>query len=538
MRPVALAAQHPNPQAAAQREWQRPVQTETVQGTLLIEWRTKEVRLETRTYTGPDGRTLEEEVTVLAFSDGVTARYGPTVLKAEFLEVRYGEMTASGFAKGNVLFADPEGEAQCEDLIFDWRAGTAEAHTAKVRLGPMDVRARRLSVSPKLWVLEDAELDPNAGGFNLYSFDAQRVIASPGRSGSATRLGIRLFGKRIVVIPKAQFSLQSGRRGLRLPSLSFRDGEKPGISWESDLQVGERWLASASMGFFSDDKPSGSLTLTYDLMGGKRGADFFEPRSELSDPFPWGYFDNIGVRDVRSKQGGSIPEYATLSVSGTAFQRIIGREKEDRASKPLEFVADFGGNTAGVGHQFQLRYQDVDPEVGERKRRTVGALRLSLPPLELGGGFEGVVSADVRAFIGGGSDFAWGRLSTGVVYSPVSWVSFGVAYVAFAEKGDPLYGFDRIWPGKHWSLRTDVSLGPRSLSYVAKYDPNRKSWFDHEIALRQIAGSVTPYLIVRQFPSRFTIGVELRTLEILKRIGTRYERPESKEKPQTVLSGG
>jgi hypothetical protein len=139
------------------------------------------------------------------------------------------------------------------------------------------------------------------------------------------------------------------------------------------------------------------------------------------------------------------------------------------------------------------------------------------------------VRLDGRLYLNPSSSFGWARVEAGVVCQATAWLSLGASYSVAGEYGDPVFDFDRVWSNHTAAFRTDLNYGPRSLSVMLKVDTASGKLFDREVAFRQIAGSLAPFVIWRQSPSRFVVGIELRTLDVLDRLKER-RRPASREK--------
>lgn len=501
-----------------------PAHRERIDEQLVVEWRHKSVSIEKRRAVDLEGREVEVETTILRFAGGVKADYGPTHLEADELELQLDDLERAGYARGNVRLMDPEGEATADALDFQWRAGTAHASNAYVRVGSLGIRAGEIHVTPSNWILTDAALDPNVGGLQVYTLSAPVVDVRPGSKGIVRKLDVKLFGTRLFVIPRLAFSLRQGSRGVRLPGVSLREGGRPGLTWDSDFELGNRMLLSTGAAFIAQRKPSGSLTLAYDLLGPESNGVLFEPHSDLADPFHNGYFDNIAIKTPERERKSVGATRAVVAASGSYFQRVSGREALTNASKPWELVLDVGRTSSGIAQNLQLRYQEIEELPGQSLQRATAIGALTAPSWSLARGLESSLRLDGRAFLNPKSDYGWARATAGLTYLPASNLRLGASYAVAGEYGGPAFQFDRPWPLHSANLRADLTLGPRSLSAMFKYDPARHKWYDREFALYQVAGSFSLYAVWRQFPSRFSLGFELRTLDVIERLKTRVMR--------------
>ncbi|MBI5708082.1 MAG: hypothetical protein HZC36_13960 [Armatimonadetes bacterium] len=498
-------------------------QQDVFEGGLTVLWKHKEAWIETRMAVFPDGKTQEVEVRVLRFTGGTEARFGTSILRCAALEIREDALAGVAIAEGEVVLADPDGELRCASFRFDWKARTGECERAGIRIGAMRAVCDQVRLYPDRWLLIGVRIDPDADGPKVYGLSAKQVELWPGSNGIAKRLGVSLFGKRVLILPRYGFSLRGGSEGVRLPGISRQESGEFGLTWDSDFVLSNRVSAFANAEFLQGGRPRTSLTFAYSLAELPRGQLTAIPRSSFADPFPFGFFDNVSVRNPLREFAATGLEHEVLYVSNAYRQRIAGREDLEYASKPLEIGFDFGRSSRMAAYRFQLRQERIQQEAHSEKGRWGLSGSLAVAPIDLGGGVSVLARLDGSMSDGVKGSYGWFRSLTGLQAEVAPWLKLGVGLSTTLESGTPAFSFDEPWPKRALHWRADFGLGPRKLSLLYKTDPRSGRVLDREIAFRQVAGSLEPYLVWREHPSRFVVGVELRTLDVLERIAKRLK---------------
>ncbi len=506
---------------------------------LIVEWRTKTIEIRSRIEKDPDGTERESRWTVLQFADGVTARYGVTTVRAEALELHLDEEDPWGAAHGKVRLEDPEGSIETENLEFRWKSGRASTRNATIQVGMLRVRADRVLVEPGKWTIEGAELNPCHEQDELFALGATRLEIQPGKAAVARGLRIEVFRNRVIVLPKYSVSLNPASRGLRMPTLSYK-GNAFGASWLSDYPIGPRTYLSAEALVDPVRSPHYGVFAVHNFLPGREGQSLVEPRSELGEAFRFGYMDNVVVASrAEERRMGGAPK-AALSIGTVHNERAGHSFGSERISKPWEAVAEYGGSSGGWAHFLQLRTHRIrDESIGSRTR-SIGWLTVIPPEATLGPNLSVFVRADARRYFGDSSDYGWFRGQAGVAWSPSKTFSLTAAFAQASETGEPLFAFDRLEAKKVIALRTDVRLGPRSLSALIKYGLDEGKLVDTEIAFSQVAGCVEPYVAWRESPHLFVFGVRLRALEPFDKFKTGGMKRDRNNRPvpeQSLIGG-
>ena len=100
----------------------------------------------------------------------------------------------------------------------------------------------------------------------------------------------------------------------------------------------------------------------------------------------------------------------------------------------------------------------------------------------------------------------------------------GAAFVYGSHTGEPTFDIDRLFATRAFHGRLDVDLGTTRLSFLSKFDLDRRKWYDNEIGLSQVVGPLEPFITFREFPRTVTFGVRLRAEQAFDRLRQRLER--------------
>ncbi len=125
-------------------------------------------------------------------------------------------------------------------------------------------------------------------------------------------------------------------------------------------------------------------------------------------------------------------------------------------SKPLEFVAERGGQLGNAGLLAQFRLQNIHEEQGPSATRAVAGASLGLPPLKLSPWLHGLVRFDGAGHVGTGGSYGWARAQIGAVVRPTPWLTLGAAYIGSVE------GERRTFPSTASTRRTAITFGATS----------------------------------------------------------------------------
>ncbi|MCG9896144.1 MAG: hypothetical protein MH204_11780, partial [Fimbriimonadaceae bacterium] len=147
---------------------------------------------------------------------------------------------------------------------------------------------------------------------------------------------------------------------------------------------------------------------------------------------------------------------------------------------------------------------------------------------EPGHGVSLHLRSDAFAAASADSTFGFLRGLAGASWSP--WTEgrdglrFGVGLSGGVTGGRPQFGFDDLISRSGLHFRSDLNVGPYSLSWLGKYDLNRRAFFDREYEIALLADGFEPFLQYRQNPRSYQLGIRFRLDGVLDRIQSREIR--------------
>jgi len=485
------------------------IRREAIDPTLTVEWKTKTAYL------------TEKKV---VFGGGVKATFGVTVVTAETLTLYYADEAQNGVAEGNVHLEDPEGTIDASKLSFNWKDNTGSADRVTVRVALMVMEAQKLNVQPGRWELENAKIMECGVRPAFYSMWSPSVVIEPRKRSIARKVEISVLGKKVATIRRQEISLNRKNEGFRLPQVSARRGAGLGVTWQSGVPLTNSTYTSFRYVAFPNRRPSASLNISRSLIDPDQVQALFTPRSDLAEPFNYGYLENINVENPEDEAKTLSQKRLTLNLGSVVNAGVAGRTSRDSLSKPWDLMLEAGGAPGGFAMLHQLRFQELQVNGGERERRGVLISTVRTPDVKLGENLSGAIRGDGRYFSGGSETGGWGRLSAELSYRASSKVRLGAGYSAGANTGGFAFDFDRLEDTRVVHGRIDFLLGPTRLFFLGKYDPRRRDWFDFEFAAYQLAGCFEPFFVWRKSPATSSFGLRLRVFEAFDRLKDQMPR--------------
>jgi hypothetical protein len=455
------------------------------------------------------------------FTGETVATYGETVVRTPRLVVDADDRT--GEASGGAVVTDPAGTLQTSSFTFDWQERTGTANEVVVQIGYVRMSGERLDVRPGLWRLTKAEGELSESGGAAAKFEASSVDFSPGRSGVARNVYLRVLGARLGPIPRMPFSLRKRLKGFGWPSITNRRGEGLGLNWEAGLAIGDYSAANVFWSAFPKSAASYGLQIAYSPLDPDSPTPI-APRSDLGERAVDSWFGNVSVRNPEEEDGGLRDRRITYAAGSSWNQGTTGRPADsETVSKQWEAVGEWGGEVAGFGTLATVRYQSVRPDRDRSfVERAVLDLTVQAPVFKLGDAVSVRLRADAFAALGG-SNYGFVRGEAGIVGRPVRGLTLGVAYVSARETGTADFGYDQFGPSSALHLRADWRQGPYTVRYLAKYDIGKKDWYDREYEIALAAQAFEPFVVFREFPSDFRIGVRFRIDPFVDRLQRRKQ---------------
>ncbi|RYG37715.1 hypothetical protein EON81_05850 [bacterium] len=483
-------------------------------------------------------QTYQNLVTgVSRFSNGVTVYYGPTKITAESVVADRGKQTAS--ASGNVIITDPEGTIQATDIELNWAEGSrrATAQNVRIELAGARLRAKSAVLTDTLWVFENIEGTTCGQNTPFYSIRSPRFEIVPGKSGTLVKPVVSLFGRKLLTLPSQRFNLDPRVQGIRPPNIAYRKDQGIGIAWNGQFLIDSQTAGAFDLGAFRGGYPNYSLGISRSFVSSEKTKAFITPRDDLGDRFNVGYFDSIELNSPNAGFRNLSNPRSTLAVS-TQFNRgaVIG-PSELSYSRPLDIAYELGGKSGSIGTIGQIRAQNIRAQgYPSVNRISMGGTAIT-DVLPVGKRLGVVGSIDAQSFLSQ-NQYGWARASAGLVYEPISQLRLGAATFLGKEFGESDFPADELYAKSGYALRADLTLGGLRARYMLKYDTQRK-WYDREYSINQAIGCIEAFVLYRQYPQTYLVGVKLRVdqfVDLLQR--KKFERTKPVPMKKTVISGG
>lgn len=515
--PTGLAAWAPTLRSVAP-VYQRVQNSERIDETLVVEWRTKRVRVP------------EQSV---EFGGGVRATYGQTILTAERMTLKYKERT--GLAEGNVLLVDPTGTLSANRIEFSWAAKTGSADSAAIVAEHVTLRVSRLDVKSTQWRLFDVDVRPSKGYKQDFFLLAGRVDVRPGERVRLIKPKLSLLGLPAVQLPDVSYSLSRRFGGLAVPSITYRSSEGVGIALRNELPLGDRSGLTATYAAFPARAPRFSAELATSGLASEVSQARLSPESDLTERFGRSFLDQVSVRTPDAERRDLAQRRRTLAVGSYFNQIAVDRTRTfEEISKQLEVTLDLADSVGPLAGELQTRFQSIRPDSHTpfRERAAIrGAIYLG--PFPLTRQLDFVARADSEAYLWGQGTYAWSRLMGEAIFSPTPRVRLSAGLFSTASAGDSQFDFDEPNYRRGLHARLDLNLKSISLSLLAKYDLGSHQWYSKDIYFSFIAGSFEPYVAIRQKPSDVRFGVRIRVDALLQRLSQRrFDRRATATQPR------
>lgn len=485
---------------------------ERIDATLTVIWRRKSVDIERN---------------VATFSEGVEIQYGPTTVRADRLVLHLDPEERHGRADGNVLLTDPDGTIHASALAFNWLLRTGDAENVELDALDVMIRARSMHIEPNRWEFLDVEASPCDENPSPVSLRSPRIVIEPGKRATLTKARLAVFGLALPTLPKAIISLDRRATGLRPPTVSQRRGAGIGLQWNSGFLLDDQTSLAGAFSTFPRSRPSYSLEIARSTVDPEAATGIIGLRSDLSERFRHGYFDNVSVAEPEQEHKWLDEPRNTLSVGSYWSQYSFARAGNASFNKPLEVGYETAMRVPGASGIAQLRAQRIDEVGGGSATRATLSASVAPRSIRLGSGLETHIRFDTSVFASQNGPYGWTRAQIGVLARPVSGLTLGLAYVDSAQAGTPDFDIDRLLSSRGWIYRVDYAMGPRSISYMQKWDSPSRAWFDREYAVKQTMGCFEGSVTYREVANEFRFGLQLRLDRFVNAIQRREVRREN-----------
>lgn len=481
---------------------------------------TKEVQIQGLTVRY-DGAKIDLATNILVFTGSITAQYDETVIECSQLELRLDEQT--GRAAGGVRLTDPAILLECDSLEFDWKNHTGEAFEVTVEAGGMTIRAQSLEIRTESWFLRKARATLSRRDKPEYELLADRVTIYPGRYGVAESVGLLLFGAKLGWLPSMRFELDPRVTGWRMPSFADRRGVGFGLSWDTSLMLSEKFSAYGFWNTFPSVFPTSGLQLTLSNVNPNSVYRKLVPRSDLLERISSSWFDNVRVKSPEREYQNLRDPRLSFTVGTLWNQQTDARAVEiDSVSNQFELVLETVGSRAGFGLSASARLERIRADSSSNWLDRAELLTtVQTPPVNLGDSLRLVARIDGFGTVSANGGYGWVRGLVGVIYNPSPSLTLGVAYANTGSWGTPDFPFDPLVFPTSLHVRADFVSGPYTLRYLVRYDPTSQTVFDTEYEIALAAESFEPYILFREFPSDFRMGIRFRLGPLRDRLSRR-----------------
>lgn len=462
------------------------------------------------------------------FDEGVKVEYDVTTITADHVEVD--SQNQSGTAKGHVHLIDPVATVDAENLDLHWDASvrTGHAENAVIQIGSSRLRAKTLDITPKLWTLTYVEGTTSRAHPAWYEVRTRKLTIVPGQSGRMVKPELYILGGRIAQFPDRSFNLDQRSEGVTIPGFNYQRQSGLGVSWGGGFLLDHHTDFAFGIGAFPNTRPGLSATASRSFLPDANPMAIITPSSDLGERFFYGFMDNAAVSSPEMED-----HYLNRPRSTVALDTVWNQSPSDRGtsngySKALEGVYETGGSVNGYDYLGQLRLQSIR-EFGEPfEQRAVLVGSAAPAPIFLTPKLRTVIRVDSDLFLGN-HDFGWVRGFGGLAYMPVKQLRFSAGGYYSTQAGTPDFPVDPLFSTAGYSVRADLILGPTKLSVLRKFDVFWK-YYDREYTISQDVGCFEPFILYREYPSEYQLGLRLRLDDLTDLLTKRnFNRPTSVE---------
>lgn len=436
----------------------------------------------------------------------VLVTFGPTTVTADRLIMHDGGEDPYGEAVGNVKLIDPEGTLTAASLEYHWKTHFGSARTIIVRVSMLTLMAESADVRPGLWTLR------NVGGTGcklktpLYFIHTRELQVRPGIGLRAVRPDLSILGHEVVRLPTQSTTFGGGGNSIDLPYPTIRTGSGLGVNWTNQLLLDSMTGLFTKYAVFQRSLPFYNGTLIRSAVSGR---DPEPVRTEIGDRFTFGFFDSVQVRDPKSERLYFSSRRLDFGLSST-----FGADARDttnsgaKINKPIEALGQASAQVGGFGLFGLFRAQQVQVGGGKRIQRLILEENLLSPSVALGRSFSLFGRLDAAEFTGGNA-YGWLRGQAGIVYQPSTALRFGASYTAVRDRGTPDFAYDMPLRFRELGLRADLDFDTTQIRVLLKYDPSQRAVYDREFFFSQVVGCLEPYIVYRERPHKFFLGIKL-----------------------------
>lgn len=492
---------------------------------------------------------------VNTYTGDVTITYGPTIVRADKIELHYSNLEKFGEASGNVTVTDPEGRMTASRFLFRWARKSGEADDVDLAAGGFRIRAKHIDIEPEerhfvagkdgkakqvvtpaKWTLTGVFATSCNRKIPVYGIQSDRITLTPGKSGVSEHTRFQLLGKTIFSWPKNGFSLDRRDKGFGLPGLARDRNGNNGITWAGGSLLDDRTAMDFAFGVFQQRLPTGKITVAHSFVPADGQSYPIDPISDVDERFNRGYFETVRIRSYESEAAFYRSERASVSISSSLNVTPQGRLEDMAYNRPAELIGEKSLRVGAFSLLAQTRIESVQPLRRATTVRSGTMLSALSPEVNLGKNLRLVSRFDFANFLSSKSDYGWIRGIAGLQYKPTRWLSIGAAYQDSLDFGTPQFGIDPLAIKSAFHGRVDFDFGPTKLSFLNKYDFRKRKIVDREFVASQVIGCVEFFYLIREFPRDTAVGLKLRAQDFFESLRSRKPKREASASKPTVIS--
>jgi len=443
-----------------------------------------------------------------SFDDGVIIDYEVTRIRADHVEMDAANQ--HGIASGHVRLDDPIARVRADKLELWWSAEGKRGHidNAEINIGSSHLKAESVDISPELWVLTAVEITTSLANPPWYELHSPLMTVKPGQSGKLKKPTLYILGHKIVTLPDRSFNLDQRSEGLTYPGLNYSRQYGLGASWGGGFLLNHATDVAFSVGAFPNSRPGYSASISHSLLSDAKPTTLITPPSDFGERFSYGFLDNVAVTTPEGEDRNLRSPRQTVSFDTVWNQTLTDRDTNAAFSKAGEAVYELGGSARGFGYIAQTRLQTINELGGPFTTRLELVENLGAPPIQITPNLRTIARLDSETFLGE-NNYGWLREFAGLAYIPFKQLRVSGGGYYSEDAGTPAFPIDPLYSKVGFSLRGDLNLGPTKISYMEKYDSTMR-WFDREYTVSQVVGCFEPYILYRENPSDYQLGLRLR----------------------------
>ncbi len=488
---------------------------------------------------------------------------GDMIIEADELEWSAEKLVHT--MRGNVVGSYKETKLHCAEAILDEKNGIAKFSTGvliedpigtlsakEVRIyfevdpksGERKVRsgvaigidgnayearfnADELTMTPGKWVLKNATATNSQLKNPDYQLQFKELTLVPGDKVNAKSASL-LLGKNFrIPLPFFMVSLRPQSGGIPTPYPVLDENFSLGYRINYGTPIGNRTTFLYEQRAKLSGVPKVNTQLVYSLLP-RSDSDLRDPiriQNLDGERFLESHLDNVQIEN-QEKELSLLSQNRALVFAGRSTRnstraRLDGSEKLDRE---WYVGTEFGGKIGPIVGDVSLRFGEVEDIATSNvihRYDLYAVFGLFQVPISDTLNFR--IRTDAAMFFGSESHYGWIRPQFGIDFQPNDIFLSSIGYFQAETYGTPDFIADQLYSSKAMHMRFDFRWKPTDLSLLFKYDFDRESLYDYEIAIGQVIRSVKAFVTYRKFPGTLTFGVELRADKLLEALSKRSQ---------------